>query len=200
MRPVYHESLILFSLPAPMKSLMLRLAFVALTGVLAACSPHFDWREIHGESAAYVIAMPAKPATFTRNIDLNGLPVAMTMTAAEVDGITFAVGSAELPDAMQAQVSLAAMKTAMVNNIRGTVRQEKVSTMQRMLNGETGTLAVTEIEARGAADRATVNQPRILFGRFVANNRRVYQLIVTGAEKDVPREAVATFFSSFRFN
>ena len=188
------------ALHAPMKSLILRLAFASVTGVLVACSPHFDWREIHGETAAYVIAMPAKPATFTRNIDLNGINVAMTMTAAEVDGITFAVGSAELPNATQAQVSLAAMKTAMVNNIRGAIRQEKVSTMQRMLNGETGTLAVTEIEARGAADPATGNQPRILFGRFVANDRHAYQLIVTGAENKIPREAVATFFSSFRFN
>lgn len=177
-----------------------RSLLLALFAMLTACSPKFDWREIRSDNAAYVIAMPAKPASFTRQIDLDGIKTAMTMTATEVDGVTFAVGTAELPEAPQAQASLAAMKTAMVNNIRGTVRQEKVATMPQSQNANTGTLAYIEIVASGAADAATGGQPRVLFARFVAKERRVYQVIVTGSERTISREIVDTYFSSFRFN
>jgi hypothetical protein len=36
------------------------------------------------------VMFPAKPASFTRTIDLDGAQVSMTMTAADVDGATFA--------------------------------------------------------------------------------------------------------------
>ncbi len=115
----------------------------------------------------------------------------MTMVASKVDDVTFAVGTAELPDATQAQVSLAAMKTAMINNIGGTVKQEKVLTMPQAINAP-GTVALTEIEASGPH--------HVLFARFLAKEKRVYQLIVIGPEKSVSRDVVATFFSSFKLN
>lgn len=184
-----------------MKPFLLRLScIVALLATTAACSPKFDWREIRGNDAAYVIAMPAKPAEYTRRIDLDGIAASMTMTATEVDGITFAIGTAELPEATQAQTSLAAMKTAMVNNIRGTIRQEKTGTMPQSQHAGSGMLAYTEIAASGAADAATNGQPRVLFARFFAKERRVYQLVVTGGEKAVRNDIVETYFSSFRFN
>lgn len=164
--------------------------------VLSACSPKYDWREVRSDNAPYVIALPTKPTTHTRDIDLKGIKVSMTMVASEVDGVTFAVGSAELPDPTQAQVSLAAMKTAMINNIGGTVKQEKVLTMPQSINAP-GTVAFTEIEALGAAAN---RQNRVLFARFLAKEKRVYQLIVVGPEKSISRDAVTTFFSSFKLN
>lgn len=183
-----------------MKPFLLRLSLVAMLALTAACSPKFDWREIRSDDAAYIIAMPAKPAVFTRSIDLHGITTSMTMTATEVDGITFAIGSAELSEATQAQTSLAAMKTAMVNNIRGAIRHEKTATMPQSQTAGAGMLAYTEILASGAADAATNGQPRVLFARFFAKERHVYQLVVTGREDTVQRDVVDTYFSSFRFN
>lgn len=120
----------------------------------------------------------------------------MTMVASEVDGVTFAVGSAELPDATQAQVSLGAMKTAMINNIGGTIRQEKVLTIPQSMHAP-GTVAVTEIEAIGPAVNG---QSRILHARFLARENRVYQLVVMGPEKTLGRDIASTFFSSFKLN
>lgn len=172
------------------------LVLIATAFSLLACSPKFDWREVHNEAAPYVVSLPSKPATLVRDIDLNGTPASMTMMASEVDGVTFAVGTAELPDAMQAQVSLNAMKTAMVNNIRGTIRQEKTLMIPNSRSGS-GSLVATEIEAVGAVGNAP---SRILFARFVAKEKRVYQLIVTGPEKNITRDIVDTFYSSFRLN
>ena len=173
---------------------------IAIALTLSACSPQYDWREIRSEAAPYVVLLPTRPTTFSRKINLNGIPVSMTMTASEVDGVTFAVGTAELPDATQAQVSLGAMKIALVNNIGGTVRQEKTLTMAQTRNATSGTVAVLEIEASGPASAATKGQARVLFARFVAQEKRVYQLVVTGSEKAVSRDIVDTFFSSFQLH
>ena len=162
-----------------------RAASIACAVLLLACSPKFDWREVRGANAPFVVLLPAKPASHTRDVDLGGLRVAMTMTAADVAGVTFAVGTAELPDAAQATKALAAMKTALVRNINGTVRQEKTSAP--------GTASAIDIEAIGA-------ESRLLIARFLAKDKRIYQVVVLGKENAVSREAVDTFFTSFKLN
>lgn len=153
---------------------------------LSACSPKFDWREVRGGAVPYVAVLPAKPTTLSRPIDLDGVQVAMTMTAAEVDGVTFAIGSAEMPDAMQAQAALNKMKTALVKNINGSIQHEKSSAS-----------GAIDIETGGSGNDG---QARRLFARFVANDKRIYQVLVVGPEKKVSREAVDTFFTSFKLN
>jgi len=154
--------------------------------VLAACSPKFDWREVRGPDAPYVILMPAKPASHTRTINLDGIEVAMTMTGADADGITFAVGTAELPDAAQAAKAMTAMKTALVRNIGGTVKQEKASAPGAVP-------ATIDVEASGA-------QSRLLIARFAARDKRIYQVVMVGKEQAMSREAADTFFMSFKLN
>jgi hypothetical protein len=167
-------------------SLLAKTACIACIALLAACSPKFDWREVRGSSAPFVVLLPAKPASHTRTINLDGIEVSMTMTAADVDGVTFAVGTAELPDEDRAQKALTAMKTALVRNIGGTVRKEKAS--------PPGAVPATiDIEATGA-------ESRVLFGRFVANGRHIYQVIAVGKENALPAEAVDTFLTSFKLN
>ena len=53
--------------------------FIAGTG----CSPNFNWREVQGTEPSYTVLLPAKPSSHSRVVDLDGLKVTMTMTAAE---------------------------------------------------------------------------------------------------------------------
>jgi hypothetical protein len=166
-------------------------AVCAAALTLSACNPTYNWREVRGVDASYTITLPAKPSSHARPVNLGGTQVTMTMTAAEVEGVTFAVGSAVLPDAAQAQQALGAMKTALVNNIGGTVRQEKIS-------GPPAAPTEITIEAVGTPGANTSGQPRLLFARFIAKDTRAYQVIVLGKEKAVTREAVDTFLTSFK--
>lgn len=163
----------------------------ALICLLLACTPKFDWREVQGAGAPYSVMLPAKPASQTRPINLDGMQVKMTMTAAEAGGMTFAVGTAELPDAAAAQNALAVMKTALVRNIDGMVRHEKPVTVNPAS-------AAIEIDVIGTPSKATDGQPRVLLARFIARDRRIYQLVATGGEQAVSQEAVDTFFTSFK--
>lgn len=156
--------------------------------LLTACSPDYNWREVHGEKIPFTVLLPAKPASFTRQIDLNGLPVSMTMTAAEVDDVTFAVGAAELADTMQASNALDSMRTALLNNIGGTPSQGSIPG-----NAPAGD-RVIDLTAGGM----TRGQPALLMARLVARNKRIYQVLIIGAEHSVIPEHAETFFSSFK--
>ncbi|MCE3264310.1 MAG: hypothetical protein K0R43_3389 [Pseudoduganella sp.] len=152
-------------------------------GALAACSPKFDWRDFRSTDAPYAIMLPGKAATHTRTVNLDGQEVKMTMSAAEVEGTMFAVGTAELPDAAKAALAVQAMKAAMVRNIGGTITKESTK------NG------AFDVEARGAAPNGA---PIALRGRFLSKDKRVYQVVMLGNQKHFDADTVDTFLSSFK--
>ena len=166
------------------------LAASACALLLCACSPKFDWREVHGANAPFSILLPAKPTSSSRQISLDGLPVTMTMTAANVDEVLFAVGTAELASPREAVAALTAMKTALTRNIGGSIRRETASS-------DGTTPATIDVEAIGNPGNGD-QQPRLLIARFIAIDKRVYQLVAVGKEKAVSREAVDTFLTSFK--
>ncbi|MBV7538028.1 hypothetical protein KW842_19830 [Duganella sp. sic0402] len=150
-----------------------------LAVTLTACSPKYDWRDYRSKDAPYAVLFPGKPATQTRSVKLDKLDASMTMTACDIDGVIFAIGSAQLPAAAQAPAAIAAMQTAMLNNIGGAVTSSKT------LDG-----GAREVDASGKSMR--------LVGRFIASERRVYQVVVIGPPQKIEAETVETFFSSFK--
>jgi hypothetical protein len=161
--------------------------------LLVACSPKYNWREVRGKDAPFVVLLPDKPVTASRDINLDGMTLSMTMTAAEVDGVTFAVGYVVLADSKQAEAALSAMKTALVRNINGMVKPSSNS------QGQTAT-ATNDIEASGSRNSGNSIEPLLLLGHFEAKDRRAYQVIVLGNEKAVSREEAGTFLASFKLN
>lgn len=167
------------------KSLLSSLVLPVLAAVvLAGCSPAYNWRDYNSPDAPYQAMFPDKPVSHKRSINLDGLTVDMTMTAAEIDGTVFAIGSAEAPDAAQAQAAVAAMRTAMVKNIGATVTREEKKD------------AAINIDAKGVQN----GTPMRLVGHFESRGTRFYQVIVMGKEKNVPQDEVDTFMSSFKLN
>jgi hypothetical protein len=161
---------------------------VLMATTLAGCSPQYDWRDYRSTEAPYTVLFPGKPASQTRAVTLDTLKLDMTMTAAEVDGVVFAVGSAKLPDGAPAMPALQAMQLALVNNIGGTLRSSK--------DHSTGLQSVLEFEAEGSQR----GQPARLIGRLVARDQRVYQVIILERGQKLPAEQIDTYFTSFKLN
>ena len=167
---------------------------IAAALVLTGCSPQFNWRDFSSDAAPYRIMFPDKPSTHTRQVDLDGLKVDMTMTAAQVNGTMFAVGSAQAPDAQRAEAALAAMKTALIKNIGATIKSEKVAKASSASGAASARSAAIDIEAIGTQK----GEPMRLVGHFESRDKRFYQVIVMGKEKDMTRENVDMFMSSFK--
>lgn len=154
-------------------------ALPLLALMLVACNPTYNWREHASPGHDYMVLFPAKPASFTRTVDLDGLQVEMTMTAAEAAGATFAVGSASVPDATHAPKALAAMRSAMLRNIGAA-------------DAAPPDISTVDAQGRGAQGQAIH-----LSGRFVARGVRVYQVIVVRPVGATPPEQVEQFLTSF---
>jgi hypothetical protein len=152
--------------------------------VLAGCSPTYNWRDYNSPDAPYQAMFPDKPVTHTRSINLDGLTANMTMTAANIDGTVFAVGSAEAPDAAQAQKAVTSMKTALVKNIGATITREERKD------------SALNIDAKGVQN----GTPMRLVGHFESRGTRFYQVIVMGKASNVPQDQVDTFMSSFKLH
>jgi hypothetical protein len=175
----------------PISSLLLPLlAALALT----ACSPAYNWRDYSSQDAPYRVMFPDKPAVHKRRIDVGGMPVEMTMTAVDIDGTTFAVGSAEAPDAEKAQAALGAMKAALVRNIGATITKEKTAAAANAGGAGSSQSASIDIEASGVRN----GTPMKLVGHFESRNKRFYQVIVMGKAQTMSAEQTDQFISSFK--
>ena len=177
-------------------SLALLLATLAAASILSACSPKFDWRDYRSPDAQFTALFPGKPAVLTREIDLDGKKVSLTMTASEVDGNTFAIGSAVLDSAEQARAALPAMQTALLKNINGTVRSEKSASAASSTAAGTQQRSSLSIEAKGTQQ----GKPVLLVGRFVAQDKRIFQIIILGEESKLSRDTIDTFMDSVKLD
>lgn len=177
-------------------SLALFLTTLAAACVLTACSPKFDWRDYRSPDAQFTALFPSKPAVLTREIDLDGKKVSLTMTASEIDGNTFAIGSAVLDSAEQAQAALPAMQTALLKNINGTVRSEKSASAASSTAAGSHQRSSLSIEATGTQQ----GKPVLLVGRFVAQDKRIFQVIILGEESKLSRETIDTFMDSVKLD
>ena len=162
--------------------------------LLTACNPTYNWRDYSSPDAPFRVMFPDKPAVHKRNIDVGGLQVDMTMTAVDIDGTTFAVGSAEAPDAALAAAAVGAMKTALVRNIGATVTKEK-SSAAATASGATSTQSTSiDIEAKGVQKGSPIK----LVGHFESRDKRFYQVIVMGKETSLSPQQTDQFISSFK--
>lgn len=158
---------------------------------LNGCDPTLNWREVRSDDASYTALFPAKPTSFERAVNLDGIQVMMNMTAAEADGVSFAVATAIIEDEGQRAKALIAMQTAMLRNIRGEITEKKT------VNVKGGATAI-QIHATGQAGQA--GTPLVLFARFVIHESRVFQVIALGPKEKLSAETADTFLSSFAFN
>jgi hypothetical protein len=183
-----------------------RWAFFWLCGLcwLSGCTPRYDWRTVHGNDSAFSVLLPSKPSVFTRLVNLGGITTNMTMTAAEIDHITFGVGSAKLADAKQAQAVLSLMKNTMVHNINGVISKESMQRIDSVLMIDIDAATVlTSAPPSGSRDINPLKskaQRMRLRARFIARDERVYQVVVIGRDQAIPPEAVEMFLTSFKFD
>ncbi len=179
-------------MPTPHHGRRRRLLSVAATLLLAAslsaCNPALNWREVRGSDAPYTVLLPAKPATFARPVNLDGLQVEMSMTGAEVDDVSFAVASARIPDPQQRKAALAAMQSAMLRNIGSEHHAQRAVALKG------GTPAI-EVKADGRA--GPNGRPLVMHARFAERGERVFQAIALGPQDKLSEEAAETFLASF---
>jgi hypothetical protein len=158
------------------------------TLALTACTPHYNWREVRPSDQTFVVLLPGKAASFTRTISLGQHQLPMTMTAAEVDSTTFAVGVLTLPPTLTHDTAIEQMAAALANNIGGTA-------VPAQLPVAPGTATARhDIMVTGTHQ----GQATQLFARLMTVNNQVYQIIMLTTGSPIQTEHTETFFTSFK--
>lgn len=175
-----------------MKIIMAALAAL----LLGACSPEYNWRELRSAEGGHLVMLPAKPASMTRDIHLEEMPVSMAMQGARVGKTSFTVAVATLPDDSEATraKAVAAMRAGMLRNIAGVEKSVRSVPVPLVDFGgaPVGTLPGTRVDAEGEVK----GEPVTMSAGFVARSNRAWQWVVLGPAPDP--EQVATFLDSFR--
>ncbi|MBU6187733.1 MAG: hypothetical protein KGR68_00320 [Betaproteobacteria bacterium] len=174
------------------------LGWLALAGLSAACSPEFNWRETRSLEQGFSVLLPGRPASMSREIDLNGLKVDMTMTGARVDRALFTVGTVRLeaaPDMAATHAkALSAMRVAMLRNL-GAEPQPGVPVRVGLvdLSGTAkGAVDAIAVEARGQV----TGEPVIMQAVFVAHREQLWQAVAIVAPAQA--QQARTMLDSFR--
>jgi len=174
----------------------MKAAALLLSGLLIACSPEFDWREIRSQQDRFQVLMPARAASMTQPVQLDDLKAPMTLHGARVRDLSFTVGALELAPEQLArrEQAQAAMRAAMVRNIGGTERSHREVRVSRIdaSGSAKGSLPAVEIEATGRMKDREVT----LLARFASDGDRVWQAVVLGPHPDA--EQARLFLESLR--
>jgi len=178
-----------------------RSAFVAALALLTlACSQRFEWREVRIDDGA-VASLPGRPQSVTRDLDVGGQPVSMTMWSTGVGATMFAVGVARLPAALSAEPAgraqaIAHFRDGLVRNIGGAGTTSTPPTLTLPPGSARKLLAAEAVDASGRP--GPDGRKSRLAARFFIVDDQFFQVVALGAEGEIPPEVLDTFFTSFR--
>lgn len=166
----------------------LRLGAAALALALAACSPGLNWRQVRPEAGGVSLLLPCKPDRASRSVPLGGRAVALSMVGCEAEGAMFALSTADIGDAGQAQAVLAQWQTLTLSHIRAGAEPQRLPFKVPGASTEP-----VRIQSRGQqADGQAVEGQALYF----AQGSRLFQAVIYAPR--IPAEADDTFFSSIR--
>lgn len=170
------------------------LTLASCAALLSGCSPTYNWREYLDPEGTYRVLMPGRVASLSREINLDGIVLTMSMSGALVDSTRFAVGTVRLPQAGQRDHVLAAMRTAMLRNLSAhahQIRPCEVPVIDASGHGR------TRVEAQCMTAQGRVNdKPHAMEAMFVALETHAWQVVVIGEHIDSLQ--AQTLFEAFR--
>lgn len=166
-------------------------------GLLGACTPTFNWREMPAADGVVVVAFPARPQTETRTLPVAGGSAAFTLTAAEVDGAIFAVGHIVLPPAIDAADRdryRAALEDSLARNLNATERTRRDVQIRAAGHGNRPALPAHELEYAGSPG----GEPAWLLARVVLVGNRLIEVAAIGPRRALSEDTARIFIDSVR--
>ncbi|MFV0679949.1 hypothetical protein [Ottowia sp.] len=96
-----------------------------LAGLLLACTPTFNWRELRLPPTTAVALLPCKPDRAERTVPLGGVPTPLVVNGCDTGGATFALMAARLPAGIAPDEVLAAWQRITLANMRSSVEPQR---------------------------------------------------------------------------
>ena len=170
----------------------LSVLLVLAAGLLQACSPAFNWREVRPDNTPLSLLLPCKPDKAQRSVPLGGQPTELAMLGCDAGGATFALALATVQDASQIAAVQAGWQAATLANMRATGP------------GQTTTIKVPGASVQPpavlvqASGQRADGQPVQSQAAYFAQGRQLFQAVIYASK--LQPEVAETFFSSLKFD
>lgn len=162
---------------------------IGLAGLLAACSPTFNWRESTIPATNLAAMFPCKPEIVTRKLPIGNADRDMAMRSCDAGGVTFALAHARLDDPEQVPAVLTGWRAS---TLAGLGTDPALATSQR----PQGVAALPQMLVLQTAPAPSDRQPRALIGVWFAQGADVFAAFVMAPA--IPVDAVEPFFAGLR--
>ncbi len=162
---------------------------LVLVGLLWACAPALDWRQVSLGDSQINASFPCRPSNAQRDLDLGGRRITMSLHACTASDMTFALAMADVGDVRSVAPALGALRAAAVRNLAARIDSDGPANVP----GMTPNSEARRLQLSGQLpDGKPVIEHVVVFAR----GSRVYQLTLVGAQPAV--DAVQVFFDGVR--
>jgi len=103
-----------------------------LLGVMAACSPTLDWRQVRPEGWGLVASWPCRPTLQVRPVALAGPAIELGLLSCSAGDHRFAIASADVSDPTRVGPALQALAAAAQANVQGVIESERPAVVPGM--------------------------------------------------------------------
>jgi hypothetical protein len=159
---------------------------IAGCGLLAGCTPDYNWRQLVVAEGNVEAVFPAKVDSETRTLLLAGQTLPFTLAVAQVDQTMFAVGSAPLPPSL---------------GLDRAAREKLGQALTRSLYANVGAAVPATLPELGeeVAVQGRVGQRAAwVRGRVWVTDSMLIEAVVSGPEDEAVGEHVETFLRGVR--
>ena len=162
---------------------------LAAAGLLAACAPVLDWREVRPPDSGVLLLMPCKPSGQERRVALAGQAVKLALHACAAGAQTWGLAVTDVADPARVAQALADLGASAAANVRAVTSRSA----PLRVPGATPHAGSQRIRIQGTRPDG---QPVHLELALFTQGTRVYQATALGDE--LSAEAADTYFSSIR--
>lgn len=159
-------------------------------GLVAACSPTFNWREVRAAPTRLKTMMPCKPDKAARPVPMAGRQVELEVLGCDTGGTTFAVMFADLGEPGRAGEALGQWKAATLANLHSASAQE------RPFRPPGGLQLSQSLQVLASGQRPDGSKVQSQAAYF-AQGSQVFQAVIYADQ--IKPEVAETFFSGLTF-
>jgi len=155
---------------------------LCLAGMLAACSPDYNWRQVAVGDGAVQAIFPDKPQNYERSLNFSGHDVSFGLTSVNVQGASFTVAYAPLPETLRADA--------------GASRQLADAVLRSLYHnlGAQEPAQLPELGKPFVIDGAGPKKPLRLRATVWLTNRALVEGLVMAEQESFPAEQADEFF------
>lgn len=172
-----------------MNCVLRRWSGLCLSGLLLACSPALNWREVRAEAGGLSALLPCKPDRASKAVPLGGPSTQLVMMGCEAAGAVFVLSVADLGDASRAAEVLGQWQALTLSHMRAAQPQQRAA----LVMGADLQPAPVLLTALGSHPDGRAVEGQAL---FFARGSRVFQATIYATR--VSPEAAETFFASIK--